>query len=256
MHVSWRAPELSATVSHVRICTMFVSPCRRLRYASGALDHLLQAPPLQFGERPRGHDANRVADARFARFIVGIIFLAAADDPAIERVLRRARHLHHDRLLHLVARYYADQFLPRAARGSGCRSRSFVRHYFFLNSASRRSVLTRANSFLVSRSFFKPSVWPVVSWNRNRKTCSCSSRSAISSSFLLFSRSSSNLAITVLLPASQTASCSAACAPRAALPPWPTPSPHPPFQTSPVLASPQQPSAPVDLCPCPYESRP
>src|SRR6202008_2091299 len=184
------APELSATVSHVRICTIVLLPCctagalNALCHARRTLQNFLQPPPLQLRERPRGNDLHRIAHARFTGFVVRVVFLSVAHNPLIERMLHRARHLHHDGLLHLSGSDDPGQFLPHAASVCGllsgpcCR---FVCHYAFLNSLSRSKVFTRAKSRLASRNFRSPSDCPVESWKRRRKICSANSPCCVSS---------------------------------------------------------------------------
>src|ERR1700739_739017 len=77
MHMSFRAPELSATVSQVRICIMIRSPApllgRRFRR-----QHFLQAPAFQPRKRPGRHDAHRVTLLGFALFVVRVELLRNA----------------------------------------------------------------------------------------------------------------------------------------------------------------------------------
>src|ERR1700723_1528585 len=168
-------------------------PLRRaLCHARRALQYFLQPPALQFRKRPSGSDLYRVAYLRFPGLIVRVVFLGVAHYPVIERVLHRARHLHHNRLLHLRRSHDPRQFLPDSAlrrallrRCSNC----FVCHYAFLNSVSRSTVLIRAKSRFASRSFFKPSPCPVESGKDSRKIATASPPCWVSSPALLISRS-------------------------------------------------------------------
>src|SRR5581483_10932849 len=104
---SLRAPELSATSRIVRIPIIKAPPLgaggrgpetrpplplrgsklrlyiqiRRLRSHLGRLtDHFRQAPPLQLAQRPALHNPHHVAQSCRALLVVGVEFLAFADD--------------------------------------------------------------------------------------------------------------------------------------------------------------------------------
>src|SRR5579862_3241171 len=227
-----------------------------LGHACRARNHFLKPPPLQLRKRPRGNNSHHIAHTRVACFIVRVVLFAGANHSLVQRMLRGASDLHHDRLLHLRAGYHPDQFLPRSTRRR-CHLLNrccFVSHYAFLNSFSRKIVLTRAKSRFASRSFFKPSACPVEIWKRRRKICSESSFCRTSSSFAFISRYlSARRAIRVPPPGLQTWSEWAACAPPVASLRSPTPSQHLPFRTSRALALLPPPNAPVDPYLFPFE---
>src|SRR5437879_5408018 len=104
-----------------------------------ALDDLDHPPPLQLRQRPRLHDADRVAQLR-APLVVGRDLLGAHDLLAVESVGEAAGQEDRDGLLPLVAHHDPGAELalaPRLLLG--------LRHAGFL-SRSRRIVLMRATS--------------------------------------------------------------------------------------------------------------
>src|SRR5215831_6580079 len=123
--------------------------------------HFLQAPPLQLRERPRRHNANRVARLGLALFVMGVKLLGDAHHAAVLRMLHQPDDLDDNGFFHFRAGDLAGEhgaLSARVRRGGLC----FGCHYAFLNSCARSSVLTRAKSFLDSRSRFSASACPVV----------------------------------------------------------------------------------------------
>src|SRR4051812_22016932 len=95
MHISLRAPLLSATSRMVRIPIIRVSPLRPAHPAASlnliqflglrtnlrrATHHFRQLPPLELAERAALHNAHHVAVLGRAVFIVRVKLLALADD--------------------------------------------------------------------------------------------------------------------------------------------------------------------------------
>src|ERR1700722_7097410 len=68
------------------------------------------------------------------------------------------------------------------------------------SSRSRRMVRIRARSFRMLRSFFNPSLWPMLNWKRRRKFCSRISAACLRSSSLSSSRTLSALIAVLPLP--------------------------------------------------------
>src|SRR5215471_2780302 len=144
---------------------------RSSRFGRGGLrQHFFQAPALQARERAGRHDADGVALLGFALFVVRVEFLGDADDAAVFRVLHEPLHFDHNRFFHFGAGYLADKLRALAALGHWRRLR-FRSHYALpafagavlpVNSCARRSVFTRAKSFLASRRRLSASAWPVV----------------------------------------------------------------------------------------------
>src|SRR5437764_14863323 len=120
--------------------------------------NLFQPPPLQLRERPCLFQADYVADMGFVLFVVRIKLFRLRNHARIKRMRPAAHHLDHDGLVHAVRDYVADHFF--APSGSLC-----FRHYFFSPAVarSRATVFTRAMSLRRPRSFFKLSVWPILS---------------------------------------------------------------------------------------------
>src|SRR5208337_1758869 len=88
MHISFRAPELSATVSQVRIIIMVALPVLLLRRRL-VRQHFLQTPALEARKRPGGHDADSVSLLRFALFIVRVELFRNAHHAAVLGVLHQ-----------------------------------------------------------------------------------------------------------------------------------------------------------------------
>src|SRR5215831_10498591 len=76
MHITRRAPELSATSSSVVICIICSSPDARSRLLPA--DPFEHFPALQLRDRTALADTHDVANLEFAILVVGMIFLRAA----------------------------------------------------------------------------------------------------------------------------------------------------------------------------------
>src|SRR5271154_4960854 len=68
------------------------------------------------------------------------------------------------------------------------------------SSRSRRMVRIRARSLRMFRTFFNPSLWPMLNWKRRRKFCSWISATCLRSSSLSISRNLSALIDVLPLP--------------------------------------------------------
>jgi hypothetical protein len=79
----------------------------------------------------------------------------------VEPMLNLPGHAHYDRLLHLGTGNHANHRVAPPALFRGCIYGCC--HQLFLSSCSRKSVLTRAKSFLANRKRPTASAWPVVS---------------------------------------------------------------------------------------------
>src|SRR5690349_10831913 len=99
MHITRRAPELSATSSSVVICIMFYSDA----FPRALLHPLERFPGLQLGKRTAFADADDIARLELALFVMGMIFLRTAHGLAENRMREATLHLHHDGLGILVA---------------------------------------------------------------------------------------------------------------------------------------------------------
>src|SRR5215469_17352424 len=73
MHITRRAPELSATSSSVVICIIFSSP--DARSCLFPADPFERFPALQFRDRAALADSNHIADLELALLVMGVIFL-------------------------------------------------------------------------------------------------------------------------------------------------------------------------------------
>src|SRR5438105_2706825 len=102
--VAMRAPVLSATSSLERICTINLFP-----------DDFDQAPPLQFAERPRFHDANGIAVLCFVLLVVRVKFLLLLDNLAEFRVRHAGDSADDDRFVHPARNHFAYPRLTRTA---------------------------------------------------------------------------------------------------------------------------------------------
>src|SRR5215510_1293354 len=98
MHISVRAPLLSAALSMVRIWIMAGSSAR-----ARALENLEQPPRLAPRQRAARRDADEVALAALALLVVRQQLGRAADVLAVLRMLHEPLDLDRDRFLHLVA---------------------------------------------------------------------------------------------------------------------------------------------------------
>src|SRR5690554_6585921 len=107
MHSASLAPELSAILR--------IDSCWIIAASPGLLDDVDQAPPLQFGQRPRLHDADHVPLLRLARLVVRVVLLRAYDLLAVERVRDSPLDGDDQRLLLFRADDGADAHLARAA---------------------------------------------------------------------------------------------------------------------------------------------
>src|SRR5580704_18806433 len=125
MHISLRAPELSATVSQVRIIIIISAPLSFLLGGRFLRQHFFQSPALEARKRAGGNDAYGVPLLGLALLVVGIEFLGNADHAAVLRVLHEPLHFDHDGLGHLGAGNLADEFGFLAALGAGRRWRRF-----------------------------------------------------------------------------------------------------------------------------------
>src|ERR1700691_4313491 len=99
MHITRRAPELSATSRLVCIWIMGY-PTRSIPVASLLRRLLLLAahdrPALELGNRPVLFDPHRVADLEFVLLVVRVIFLRAAHRLFKQRMGEAALDLHHN----------------------------------------------------------------------------------------------------------------------------------------------------------------
>src|SRR5215471_10936856 len=131
---SRRAPLLSATSRIVLIMTAIIfsfqahqrlrllrprafrahPPLARLRlgffaaHQLGLLNHVLELPALQLGQRPAFFDLDKIADPRSSVFIVRVELLRFLNDPAIERVRFAHTHFNHDGLAHFGGNHLPD----------------------------------------------------------------------------------------------------------------------------------------------------
>src|SRR5690606_36431288 len=103
MHISSRAPLLSAAVSVLCIWIMLL--LLPLLHASGfgARDDFHDAPVLGLGQRPALHDVDDVAFAALATLVVRVHLGGAAHDLAVQRMLHLALEQDRHGLGHLVA---------------------------------------------------------------------------------------------------------------------------------------------------------
>src|SRR5580704_1585365 len=168
------------------------------RYQRRLPHNVFQRPAFQFRQRPRLFDLHHVARMRFVLLVVRVELLPDRDHPLVHRMRLLARHLDHNRLLHLVRDDSADQFLM--VRLACFRLACSFRHYRFsallvvvlpvaavlttvlpvsvfgaASSCSRRTVWTRAISRRSPRIFFKLSVCPIFIWNFSLKSWSAKS---------------------------------------------------------------------------------
>src|SRR6202140_854033 len=117
MHMTLRAPELSATSSLVCIWIMMVHP-QLFPRASRSHDFLLlfaldDFPPLQFRQRAPLLDPDQVAHREFVLLVVGVVFFRAAHRLLEHGMGVAALDLHDDGLVLLVADHDA---IERALR--------------------------------------------------------------------------------------------------------------------------------------------
>src|SRR5215831_18863223 len=137
---------------------------RSFRQQRGLADDVLQLPPLQLRQWTRFLDPHNVTDVSLIALVMRVELLIPRDHAPVKRMRLLPRHLHHDRLVHLVRDDLAHHFLAAALRLL-CR----FRHYFFSVAAARvrspRIVFTRAMSLRNPRIFFRLSVCPMFIWN-------------------------------------------------------------------------------------------
>src|SRR5262245_25512311 len=196
MHISSRAPELSAACKRVRSWIMALAlPCS---FRRSALDHAHQRPRLVPRQRPAFRDRDRVARAALVLLVVREQLGRAAHVLAVGRVLDQALDRNRDGLVHLVADDRAGQLprrLVRRLRGGLFRGPGL--HGLLLGcllhallpacarSISLRIVLTRAILPIAFACWSGRAGWPEAAAMRR---LNCSRRSSFSSS-----RSSSRL---------------------------------------------------------------
>src|SRR5579862_4807704 len=99
MHITRRAPELSATSSSVVISIMTSGSCAALLRAP-ASDH---CPGLQLREWPAFADAHHIAHLEFPVLVVRVVLLRAAHRLSHHGMREAAFDFHHDGLRVLVA---------------------------------------------------------------------------------------------------------------------------------------------------------
>src|SRR5688500_13710619 len=103
MHISSRAPLLSAAASVVCIWIMSPSPPALPRSCFSAREDLHDAPVLGLRQRTAFRDSDDVAFLALAGLVVRMDLGRAAHDLAVQRVLHLALEQHRHGLLHLVA---------------------------------------------------------------------------------------------------------------------------------------------------------
>src|SRR5262245_59735849 len=113
MHMTRRAPELSATSRLVCIWIMVPSSLGCLRASHDlllllALDHL---PALELRERPAFLDPDDIAHRELVLLVMGVIFLRASNSLLHDRMGEAALDAHNHRLVLLVAH---DDAMQRA----------------------------------------------------------------------------------------------------------------------------------------------
>src|ERR1700730_3719357 len=117
MHMTLRAPELSATSSLVCICIIMVLSqlflCSSLSADFLLLFTLDHFPPLQLRQRAALLDPDQVAHREFVLLVVGVIFLRAPYRLLEHGMRVAALYLHDDGLVLLVADHDA---MERALR--------------------------------------------------------------------------------------------------------------------------------------------
>src|SRR5512143_393571 len=105
MHITRRAPELSATSSSVDIWIIESTPV-----PGGSLAHALERfPSLELGKRTALADAHDIACLVFAILAVGVICVRTAHGLAHDRMGEATLDLHHHGLRILVADHDALQ---------------------------------------------------------------------------------------------------------------------------------------------------
>src|SRR5262245_7854499 len=105
------------------------------------LHDLHETPALVLGDRPRLHEADRVADPALVLLVVHLELRPAPHVASVLRVLDQALDGHDDRLVHAIADHLAHAGLAAIA----------LRGHAFLPSFSRSTVSTRAISRRLSR---------------------------------------------------------------------------------------------------------
>src|SRR5687767_11209732 len=174
MHISSRAPELSAACKRVLSWIIALAPSFRRR----ALDHAHQGPRLVPRQRPALRDRHGVALAALVVLVVRQQLGRAAHVLAVGRVLDQPLDRDRDGLVHLVADDGAGQRLRRLRRWLLF---SFG-HYALLpacaRSISRRTVFTRAILPMALACWSGRAGWPEAAAMRR---LNCSRRSSCSS---------------------------------------------------------------------------
>src|SRR5687767_701563 len=216
MHISSRAPELSAACKRVLSWIIALAPSFRQR----ALDHAHQGPRLAARQRPALRDRDGVARAALVLLVVRQQPGRAPHVLAVGRVLDQPLDRDGDGLVHLVADDRAGHRLRRLARGL-----CFDVHALLpacARSISRRTVFTRAILPLAFACWSGRAGWPEAAAMR-RLNCSrrSSSSSARSSGFVLPRRDFMVRArsLMFLLPISAPACARTRSGPKA----WPPP---------------------------------
>src|SRR5688572_8782512 len=217
MHISSRAPELSAACKRVLSWIIALAPSFRRR----ALDHAHQRPRLAPRQRPALRDRDGVACAALVLLVVREQLGRAPHVLAVGRVLDQPLDRDGDGLVHLVADDRAGQRLRRPLS-----SANRVDHHLLpaagAPSISRRTVLTRAILPLAFACWSGRAGWPAAAAMR-RLNCSrrSSSSSARSSGFVLPRRDFMLRArsLMFLLPISAPACARTRSGPKA----WPPP---------------------------------
>src|SRR5262245_54154769 len=136
-----------------------------------------EAPALVLGQRPRLHEADRVAHLALVLLVVDLELRAATHVAAIRLVLHQPLDRHHHRLVHAVADHLAHAGLAAVAN----QGRRFG--HTFRPSFSRSTVIRRAISRRPARILSGLSSWRMEFRNRRLNSSSRSSvkRSRISS---------------------------------------------------------------------------
>src|SRR5579862_7565829 len=99
MHITRRAPELSATSSSVDIWIMAST------FRPRTADALERFPGLQLGNRPALADTDNVADLELPALVVSMVVLGPANGLLHDGMGEAALHVHHHRLRILVAHH-------------------------------------------------------------------------------------------------------------------------------------------------------
>src|SRR5688572_2384741 len=247
MHISSRAPELSAATR--RVLSWIIVLLSRCSFRRRAFDHAHQRPRLVPRQRPAFRDGDRIALAAFVLLVVRQQLGRAPDVFAVGRVLDQTLDLDRDGLVHLVA----DD-------GAGQRARC-VAHFAFL--CSFCTVFSRA---ILPRTFACWSGRDGCPLAAAMRRLNCSRRNATSSSVRAarslprrsFRKRPRSLMFFLLISApsaSRRPSPPTTWRPPAGMPRAPSLPARPRSRTGPCRAAPWRPSTRRCPCRCPCAPR-